>query len=108
MRIALLASALVGCFVGIDTTLMDAKRAPPPSGDAGADGGDDPALVGAWSFEETSGATVADVSGHGRDGALVGSVTRVAGVQGQAIAMDGSQRMDVTSLDGPAFPLAGT
>jgi hypothetical protein len=131
MRRLLLAScalAFAGCFVGIDTSLMnrdggsssDAGGSPdatsPVDGAQPADEGttasdappSDPSLVGSWSFEEASGDTVADTSGHGHDGTLVGSPSRVTGSTGQGIAMSGTQRFDVTSLDGANFPVAGT
>ena len=119
MRIALIAwSALVaaGCFVGIDTSLIDrdaggladAATGEASGPDGGVDSGGDHSLVGSWSFEETSGTVVVDASGQKHDGTLVGTVSRTKGVAGQAIVMDGAQRMEVTSLDGAQFPAAGT
>jgi hypothetical protein len=135
MRIALFAScalALVGCFMGIDSSLMDRDAAlgdvrsdrdadtdaggagdgqplevGAPDGAPPPDVAMDPSLVGAWSFEET-GATATDSSGHGHDGMFVGNVVRISGVVGQGIEMSGSGRMDVPTLEGAAFPATGT
>ena len=51
--------------------------------DPGADG-----LVGAWSFDEGSGAVVADSSGNGRNGTIV-DPTWDTGIQGSALMFNG-------------------
>ncbi len=52
--------------------------------------GSDPALVGCWLMEEGSGSTLIDSSGSGNDGALSGNPAWTTGVNGQALALDGS------------------
>jgi hypothetical protein len=126
MRIPLLASctlALAGCFVGIDTSLMDRDAGGShPDGGSPVDGatadlgapddaspdGSDSSLVGYWSFDHASGTTVPDDSGHGHGAALLEPLSFAAGVSGQALVMNGTQRMDVSSLEGSAFPVIGT
>jgi hypothetical protein len=49
----------------------------------------DPDLVGWWTFEEGSGSTVADQTGKGHDGKLVGDVKWCDGKIGGAIAIGG-------------------
>ena len=56
----------------------------------GFDALSDPALMAWWSFDEGTGNTVADVSGHGSDGTLEGTVVWVPGRFGSAIELDGS------------------
>ncbi len=52
----------------------------------------DPNLAGWWRFDETAGSTVADSSGHKRDGTLIGGLTcdkdSFAGKVGRAIRFD--------------------
>ena len=59
-------------------------------------------LVGAWSFDEASGTSVADRSGKGNNGTISGA-TRVAGRNGNGLAFDGVNDMvtvaDSASLD---------
>jgi hypothetical protein len=45
--------------------------------------------LGHWSFDVGTGAAVPDESGAGNDGTLVGSATRVPGVNGTALALSG-------------------
>jgi hypothetical protein len=56
---------------------------------SGGGGGGANGLVGAWSFDEASGATVADASGAGNAGTITGA-TRVAGKYGGALSFNGS------------------
>jgi prepilin-type N-terminal cleavage/methylation domain-containing protein len=53
-------------------------------------------LVGQWDFEEQSGATVLDSSGSGNNGTVFGTVSRIAGVKGQALALDGTSYVDTS------------
>ena len=46
-------------------------------------------LVGYWKFDETSGTTATDSSGLGDNGALTGA-TRVSGITGNAVSLDGT------------------
>jgi len=54
----------------------------------------DPCLVGWWTFEEGSGTTTHDQSGHGNDGVLVGSPAWVAGFHGQGLEFAGRDWVD--------------
>jgi hypothetical protein len=60
-------------------------------------------LVGAWSFDESSGSTVSDSSGHGNDGTITGAQRTSVGVAGGALAFDGTDDRveipDSASLD---------
>jgi len=47
-------------------------------------------LVGAWGFEEGSGTTAADVSGHGLTGTLSNTTWATAGKYGNALAFNGT------------------
>jgi hypothetical protein len=48
----------------------------------------EPAVVGYWPFDEGSGTTVGDASGHGNDGTVYGP-TWVPGISGSALDFDG-------------------
>ncbi|OGL28629.1 MAG: hypothetical protein A3G44_16850 [Candidatus Rokubacteria bacterium RIFCSPLOWO2_12_FULL_73_47] len=48
-----------------------------------------PAPVSRWSFDEAGGSAVLDATGTGNTGALVGIVTRVPGLIGNAVRFDG-------------------
>jgi len=48
-----------------------------------------PAPVGHWTFDEGSGTTVADVSGNGNDGTIVGNPTWIDGIEGTALEFHG-------------------
>jgi hypothetical protein len=48
-----------------------------------------PGLVGAWGFDEASGATVSDSSGGGQAGTISGAVRTTAGRHGGALSFDG-------------------
>ena len=60
-------------------------------------------LVGAWSFDEPSGPTVADASGRGNPGTISGATRNASGRFGGALAFDGVNDMvtvsDAASLD---------
>ncbi|MEQ6902448.1 LamG-like jellyroll fold domain-containing protein, partial [Nocardioides sp. YIM 152588] len=49
-----------------------------------------PGLVAGWSFDEASGSTVADLSGNGNDGAVLGGTSWVSGKYGGALSFDGA------------------
>jgi hypothetical protein len=49
----------------------------------------DPNLVGWWTFEEGTGLTVVDWSGHGNHGTIIGHPPRVLGYHGEALEFDG-------------------
>jgi hypothetical protein len=83
--------------------------------DAAADAPDaapaDPNLVGEWHFDESSGTVASDTSGRGRPARLAAGATFTAGGQrGGGVELDGttSAFVDVTALDGAAFPRTGT
>ncbi len=68
-----------------------------------AQGGGPAGLVGAWSFDEPSGPTVADASGRANPGTISGATRNVAGRFGGALTFDGVNDMvtvsDAASLD---------
>ena len=57
----------------------------------------DPNLIGWWKFDEGSGSTTLDWSGHGNDGKLGGGQNWVDGIMGGALDLRGS---DYVSIDG--------
>ncbi len=61
-------------------------------------------LVGAWSFDETTGATAVDASGHGNVGTLTGATRSAAGRYGRALSFDGIDDW-VTVADAPSLDL---
>ncbi|MFD4994026.1 LamG-like jellyroll fold domain-containing protein [Cellulosimicrobium cellulans] len=61
-----------------------------------------PGVRGVWSFGEASGTTVADSSGWARPGTLTGGASRVAGVHGGAVRLDGASGL-VTVPDADAL-----
>ncbi|HTR54044.1 MAG TPA: LamG domain-containing protein [Kofleriaceae bacterium] len=64
-------------------------------GHLGFDSGNDDGLVGWWRFEEGSGTTAHDSSGHGHDGTLSAGITWTTGRIGGAIELDGAQNHQV-------------
>lgn len=77
--------------------------------DTGPDAAQDPHLVGAWSFEETSGSIAHDSSGHARDAVLIGTPSFVSsGVRGGAIELHGSDAIAINALAGAGFPRTGS
>lgn len=81
--------------------------ATPTAGDAANDGGDDSlevGLVARFPFDEGTGDTTADVSGHGHPGALRNGARWVPGKFGNALALDGaSQYVEVLTTDELTF-----
>src|SRR5262245_59650801 len=64
-------------------------------------------VTAGYAFNETSGTTTADVSGHGITGALVNGPTFAAGKYGNAVALDGAN--DYVDLGNPtALRLTGS
>ena len=63
----------------------------------------EPGLVGAWAFDEASGAQAADASGRGNHGTIAGATRAAAGRFGGALAFDGVDDWvtvaDAASLD---------
>lgn len=71
-----------------------APRSPGAQADPGdAESGKDPSLAGWWQFDEDSGQTARDSSGHGRDGTLTGGLSfgesSMPGRIGRALELDG-------------------
>jgi hypothetical protein len=90
---------------------VDAGRADgsAEAADGGPDAALDPHLVGSWSFEETSGTTAHDSSGHGHDAVLIGAPSFVSsGVRGGAIELHGGDSIAINSLAGAGFPRTGS
>jgi hypothetical protein len=50
----------------------------------------DPAPIGRWALDESSGTAAIDASGNGHDGTLVNAPTRIAGKTGNALHLDGT------------------
>jgi concanavalin A-like lectin/glucanase superfamily protein/BACON domain-containing protein len=63
-------------------------------------------LVGAWSFDESSGTTVTDSSGHGNNGTIEGAVRTSGGLAGGAIVFDGDDDL-VTIPDSRSLDFSG-
>jgi concanavalin A-like lectin/glucanase superfamily protein/fibronectin type III domain protein len=66
---------------GTTTTSACTAPAPTPPSTSG--------LVGAWSFNEATGTTVADKSGRGNTGTIAGATRTTAGKTGGALSFDG-------------------
>src|SRR5437870_4147806 len=65
-----------------------------------------PGLVAAYAFSEGSGSTVADLSGNGNTGTVVGATWTTAGKYGNALTFNGSTtRVDIP--DSPSLRLSG-
>jgi len=58
----------------------------------------DPNLIGWWKFDEGSGTTASDFSGHGNDGTFGGNPQWVEGIMGGALALDGSDYVAIDSV----------
>jgi hypothetical protein len=67
----------------------DASTAPDAAADDTQDASIIPAAIGAWGFDEGSGASSADLSGHGHAAALVGGATWGTGKVGGGLELDG-------------------
>ena len=65
--------------VAVAFTVADAPACPTPAG-----------LVGAWAFDETSGAAVTDASSAGNPGTISGALRTTSGRFGGALTFDGS------------------
>ena len=78
---------------------------PVPSATATPAPSPDPGLMGAWLMDEGSGTTIADSSGNGNTGALVGSPTWVTGVKGLALHLGGSDY--ATCPSNPSLDITG-
>jgi hypothetical protein len=70
------------------TTTTAAGGTAASAGGSGGSGGDPPGLVAAYTFDEGSGATLADATANGNDGQIFGA-TWVAGKHGGALSFDG-------------------
>jgi hypothetical protein len=57
-------------------------------------------LVGHWKMDETSGTVAADSSGMGRNGTVIGTATWTAGKVNNCIQLNGTNRVEVSSLMG--------
>jgi hypothetical protein len=70
----------------------------------------EPNLVAAWFFDEPSGTTANDATGHGHEGTLQGGAAFTpSGLRGGAVAFaGGADSVTMTSLNGAAFPRTGT
>ena len=65
-----------------------------------------PGLVGAWGFDEPTGTTVFDVSGHGNGGTVSGATRVATGRFGGALSFDGTDDL-VTIPDALSLDLVG-
>jgi uncharacterized membrane protein len=61
-------------------------------------------LVGYWNFNEGSGTTVRDNSGHGNNGTIYGA-TWAGGIVGNALSFDGTDDYLDVSISNPVLPL---
>jgi hypothetical protein len=77
-----------GALSASDDVAVTVHAPPPPSG----------SLLGAWSFDEGTGATLGDSSGNGRTGAVTGA-TWTTGRYGQALSFDGNDVVTLGDLD---------
>jgi len=68
--------------------------------------GNVPELVAAYSFEEGTGSTVADSSGHGNTGTIENAVWTTAGKYGKALVFNGTSAR-ITVPDSPSLRLTG-
>ncbi len=92
--------------------------AAPASADGAPDGAPDveagvtdPTLIGWWSFDDATGATVPDLSGHGHEAILMGDTViskATAHAGGAAVVSGAGARINVPTLAGAAFPRTGT
>ncbi|MFA5128279.1 MAG: LamG-like jellyroll fold domain-containing protein [Patescibacteria group bacterium] len=60
-------------------------------------------IVGWWKFDEGSGSTISDASGHGHAGTLMGAATYVDGMVGSAIHLNGIDNF-IEISDPTSFP----
>jgi hypothetical protein len=98
IRSLLLALFGIVGFLGLlnGTTARTTAESPPPGKDKAVTLDTDPHLVGWWKFDEASGKTTADSSGHDRSGALEGGASfetlSAPGRIGKAIKLDGKDQ----------------
>ena len=85
--ISLLASIV---FSSLVTARMKARIGAGQHADASINNGVGLNLVAEWRFNEASGVTLKDSSGFNNDATIVGTVPRVAGLEGSALSFDGS------------------
>lgn len=76
------------------------------AGDLGFDPGEDPDLLGSWSFDEGVGKVLGDSSGNGRMGVAAGDPAWVDGKPGTALFFDGKDDL-VLVQDDPGLRLGG-
>jgi hypothetical protein len=76
----------------------------------GPDGGGGPAgLIGYWPLDDLNGSVAADMSGQSHDASLHGTATfNASGRYGGDLDFSANSWLEVFSLDGAAFPTAGT
>jgi hypothetical protein len=68
-----------------------------------------PGLIGRWTFDDGAPTVEKDLSGHGNDAMLQGTITAVAaGKYGGAVSIPDGSSMTIPSLSGAAFPTTGT
>ena len=97
----------LGAVVGLlGLVIFALAEAPPASADKGkpVDLDTDPHLAGWWKFDDASGATAADSSKNGRNGALQGGLSfdkhSAPGRIGKALSLDGKGSVEVAGYKG--------
>ncbi len=105
MAVSALAAAIGGCSFAVDLdglndgplqattdggTAVDATSDAIATSDAGAGDSIDAGLLAFYPFDVTAGTTAVDESGNGRDGTLVDGATFAAGIENEAVAMNGN------------------
>lgn len=70
----------------------------------------DPSLLGWWSFDDLTGASVADLSGRGNVAILSGDavITQTGTHAKGAVSLSKEGKVDIPSLSGASFPRTGT
>jgi hypothetical protein len=92
-----------------DAPMPSQNDAGPPDADAdGAADAGDPTLVAWWTFDETTGATAHDATGHGYDVTLLSASFAAGGHSGNCLVLDLGGTAKVDALGGLAFPRSGT
>jgi hypothetical protein len=82
----------------------------PDTGDGASGESSDPHLLGYWKFDETSGMTASDSSGHDHPLTLTGATFDPGGKYGGAVVLPGVDGafVSTTALSAPNFPSTGT